>query len=93
MHGTIPVLTSWRDIARYLGKSIRTVQRWEGELGLPVRRTKQEGKAVVLAIPEEIDAWVHSQKFRESVEQLRIENQRLRRELALAQARIFELEK
>src|SRR3984885_4315700 len=32
------VLSSWKDIARYLGKGVRTVQRWERHLGLPVRR-------------------------------------------------------
>ncbi len=83
----IPVLTSWKDIAKYLGKGVRTAQRWEAELGLPVRRPKQEGKSVVLAIPEEIDAWVHSHRQREpgdsarTHKQLRIENQRLRRKL------------
>jgi DNA-binding transcriptional regulator YiaG len=32
------VLSSWKDIAQYLGKGVRTVQRWERHLGLPVRR-------------------------------------------------------
>ena len=32
------VLSSWKDIARYMGKGVRTVQRWERHLGLPVRR-------------------------------------------------------
>jgi hypothetical protein len=57
------VLTSWKDIARYVGKSVRSVQRWEKELGLPVRRTKPGEKGVVLAMPGEIDAWVQSQQF------------------------------
>jgi hypothetical protein len=85
----MPVLTSWKDIATHLGKGVRTVQRWEGELGLPVRRTKQEGKAIVLAIPEEIDDWVHSQRFQNGrclteqiLKQLRIENQTLRGKLS-----------
>ncbi len=84
----IPVLTSWKDIAKYLGKGVRTAQRWEAELGLPVRRPKQEGKSVILAIPEEIDAWVNSHACREpgdskrTLKQLSIENKRLRRKLA-----------
>jgi hypothetical protein len=57
------VLTSWKDIGKYLGKGTRTVQRWEKELALPVRRTKQGSKSVVLAIPAEINAWVQSQRF------------------------------
>ena len=32
------VLSSWKDIAKYMGKGVRTVQRWERHLGLPVRR-------------------------------------------------------
>jgi hypothetical protein len=59
------VLASWKDIADYLGgKGIRTVQRWEKDLGLPVRRSKQSGKkSNVLSVPAEIDLWVRSQKF------------------------------
>ncbi len=54
------MLTSWKDISDYLGKSIRTVQRWERELGLPVRRPAAKQNGVVIAIPEELDAWVHA---------------------------------
>ena len=61
----VSLLTSWKEIANYLGKGVRTVQRWERELGLPVRRTGNDSsKCVVLAIPEEIDAWVRAQHFR-----------------------------
>jgi hypothetical protein len=54
------MLTSWKDIADYLGKSIRTVQRWERELGLPVRRPAAKQNGVVIALPEELDAWIHA---------------------------------
>ena len=54
------MLTSWKDIADYLGKSIRTVQRWERELGLPVRRPAAKQNGVVIALPEELDGWVHA---------------------------------
>jgi hypothetical protein len=59
----VPPLTSWKDIAQYVGKGIRTVQRWERELGFPVRRTNRAQKGVVLAIPREIDTWVKAQQF------------------------------
>jgi hypothetical protein len=52
------VLSSWKEIASYLGKGVRTVQRWERELGLPVRRPKPNEKQIVLAFPDELDAWV-----------------------------------
>jgi len=51
------VLTSWKEIASYLGKGVRTVQRWEAEMGLPVRRPGPE-RHIVVAFPEEIDNWV-----------------------------------
>jgi hypothetical protein len=32
------VLTGWKDVANYVNKGIRTVQRWEGQFGFPIRR-------------------------------------------------------
>jgi hypothetical protein len=52
------VLTSWKDIARYMGKGVRTVQRWEQDFGLPVRRPCGSSKKAVLARPRDLDAWV-----------------------------------
>lgn len=52
------VLTSWKDIARYMGKGVRTVQRWEQDFGLPVRRPLRSNKKAVLARPHDLDAWV-----------------------------------
>jgi hypothetical protein len=52
------VLTSWKDIARYMGKGVRTVQRWEQDFGLPVRRPQGSNKKAVLARPRDLDAWV-----------------------------------
>lgn len=54
------VLTSWKEIGQYLGKGVRTVQRWELDAGLPVRRPTGSSSHAVLAIPEELDAWTHS---------------------------------
>jgi hypothetical protein len=85
------ILTSWRDIAHYVGKGVRTAQRWERELGLPVRRMKPGKKRSVLAIPEEIDSWVRSQQFTDgsdraallrALDVLQKENRELRRQLA-----------
>jgi len=84
----VPPLTSWKDIAQYVGKGIRTVQRWERELGFPVRRTKPGEKGVVLAIPREIDSWVKSQQFSDTGRSDRTE---LLRSLAALQTEIGEL--
>jgi hypothetical protein len=54
-------LTSWKEIAQYMGKGIRTVQRWEQRFQLPVRRVAGAGyKGTVLARPSDLDAWVLS---------------------------------
>lgn len=52
------VLTSWKEIAHYMGKGVRTVQRWEMDFGLPVRRPHGSNKKAILARPSDLDAWV-----------------------------------
>jgi len=85
-----PVLTCWKDIAKYLGKGVRTVQRWESDLGLPIRRPSHHlSKNPVLAIPEELDDWVRRQHIcpptdptlETELKRLRQENADLRRQL------------
>jgi len=51
------VFTSWKEIAAYLGKGVRTVQRWESRFGLPVRRPHEESHSVLVS-REELDAWL-----------------------------------
>ncbi len=53
-----PLLNSWKEIAEYVGRGVRTVQRWERELGLPVRRPRHHLRSPVIAIPAEIDDWL-----------------------------------
>lgn len=50
-------LESWKAIASYLHRDVRTVQRWERKEGLPVRRHVHKKQATVYAYPEEIDHW------------------------------------
>lgn len=54
------VLNSWKEIAIYVGRGVRTVQRWERDLGLPVHRPRGKQRSAVLAIPEELDYWIHN---------------------------------
>ncbi len=54
------VLNSWKEIAIYIGRGVRTVQRWERDLGLPVHRPRGKQRSAVLAIPEELDYWIQS---------------------------------
>lgn len=50
-------LTGWKEIAGYFGRGVRTVQRWEAELSLPVRRMRTGRGDTVYALPAELDAW------------------------------------
>jgi len=59
-------LSGWKDIANYLGKGVRTVQRYERELGLPVRRPAGKPWGSVVATKAEIDAWVAASPIREA---------------------------
>jgi hypothetical protein len=54
------VLNSWKEIAAYLGRGVRTVQRWEQELGLPVRRPRGKERSAVIALKPDLDAWLHN---------------------------------
>ena len=51
------ILSGWKEIAHYLGRGVRTVQRWE-QLGLPVRRPHSHLGSPVVVSSEEIDAWL-----------------------------------
>ena len=56
-------LSSWKEIAAYLGKGVRTVQRWETQFALPVRRPNAKSH-IIFAVPAELDAWVKHQHSR-----------------------------
>lgn len=51
-------LDSWKQIAAYLGKSERTVRRWQQAEGLPVHRHKHLQKGSVWAYRGELDSWM-----------------------------------
>jgi hypothetical protein len=53
-------LTSWKEIGQYLGKGVRTVQRWERDAALPVRRPANSSTHAILAFPEELDTWTRT---------------------------------
>lgn len=53
-------LDSWKAIAEYLKRDVRSVQRWERALGLPVHRVSGEKGGVVFAFTAELDRWLRS---------------------------------
>ena len=57
-----PRLDSWKEIASYLGRGIRTVQRWEREEGLPVHRLDHVKRGSVYASRRELTAWWESRR-------------------------------
>lgn len=60
------VLSGWKEIAKYLGMGLRTVQRYELQLSLPIRRPAVKSCGLVVAFKEELDAWVNSRPLLES---------------------------
>lgn len=50
-------LDSWKEIAAYLKREVRTVQRWEKREGLPVHRHLHDKLGSVYAFKSELDAW------------------------------------
>ncbi len=53
-------LDSWKDIANYLGREVRTVQRWALARSLPVHRLPGGGRPRVFSLKSEIDAWLRA---------------------------------
>jgi hypothetical protein len=50
-------LDSWKNIAYYLSRSVRTVQRWEMLEAMPVYRHRPDTGGPVYEYKQEVDAW------------------------------------
>ena len=55
-------LDSWKEIASYLGREVRTVQGWEKNEGLPIHRHQHARQGSVYAFKAELDAWRQGRK-------------------------------
>ena len=51
-------LDSWKEIAAYLNRSVRTLHRWEKDEGLPVHRHQHKELGSVFAYKSELDSWI-----------------------------------
>lgn len=51
-------LNSWKEIAQYLDRGVRTIQRWEHGLGLPVHRIGKGKRSPVFATASELNFWL-----------------------------------
>jgi TolB-like protein/Tfp pilus assembly protein PilF len=63
-------LDSWKEIAAYLKRGVRTAQRWEQEEGLPIHRHNHLKSDSVYAYTTELDQWLDSCELRKPAEPL-----------------------
>src|SRR5262245_6041229 len=54
-------LDSWKEIAAYLNRDLRTLQRWEKTADLPIRRLNKPGTRAVFAYTGDLDDWLRQQ--------------------------------
>ncbi len=55
--GPADILNSWKEIAAYLERDVRTVMRWERTRGLPVHRLPGGPKSAVYGRKAELEEW------------------------------------
>ncbi|CAN5743076.1 hypothetical protein BH10ACI4_BH10ACI4_00390 [soil metagenome] len=60
-------LDSWKEIAAYFGKDVRTVRRWEQDRKLPVHRIPGSDRSGVFAYVSEMESWLHRAKREEEI--------------------------
>lgn len=53
---------SWKEIAAFFGRSVRTVQRWERSEGMPVHRHDHDKRGTAFAYESELAAWLASRR-------------------------------
>ena len=61
-HSPADRLDSWKDVATYLKRDVRTVQRWEQTRWLPVYRAPGGTRNAIFALKSELDRWWHASK-------------------------------
>ena len=52
------LLNSWKEIAAYLKCGVRTAQRWQRDLHMPVMRVRDSQRGPVIADTKELDDWI-----------------------------------
>jgi hypothetical protein len=52
------LLNSWKEIAAHLKCGVRTAQRWQRELHMPVMRVRDSKRGAVIAESEALDEWM-----------------------------------
>src|SRR5215469_7155298 len=57
-------LHSWKEIAAYLKREVRTLHHWEAEEGLPIHRHLHKKRGSVYAYRSELEAWWGERRLR-----------------------------
>src|SRR5271168_5223936 len=52
------ILNGWKQISCHIERSVRTAQRWEAQMGMPVHRPALRDSGVVVAFTDELDRWI-----------------------------------
>jgi hypothetical protein len=65
-HQNTSALQGWKAISAELNRGVRTVQRWESTLGLPVHRLGEGPSCPVFAFQDELQLWLRSKTARGS---------------------------
>ncbi len=52
------ILNGWKEISAHIQRGVRTAQRWEAALGMPVHRPALKDRSAVVAFSAELDSWL-----------------------------------
>jgi hypothetical protein len=52
------ILNGWKEISNHIARGVRTAQRWEVRLGMPVHRPALKDRSAVVAFTDELDRWL-----------------------------------
>jgi hypothetical protein len=52
------ILNGWKEISNHIERGVRTAQRWEAQLGMPVHRPALKDRSAVVAFSDELDRWI-----------------------------------
>ena len=64
------ILNGWKDISNHIERGVRTAQRWEALLGMPVHRPASKDRSAVVAFTDELDRWITRSGSDESLARL-----------------------
>ncbi len=52
------ILSGWKQISNHIQRGVRTAQRWEALLGMPVHRPALKDRTAVVAFSDELEHWL-----------------------------------